>query len=432
MNIVQITPGAGDEFYCENCLRDGALVRGLRSAGHDVQMVPLYLPPADDRGEIEDRAPIFFGAVNVFLQQKLALFRRTPRWLDRPLDATGLLRWAGRKGGATSATSLGEMTLSMLRGEHGRQVKELRRLVRWLGETQRPDVVCLSNALLLGLARRIRNDLGSTIVCMLQDEDGFLDGLPEPYSRQAWELLAERTGEVNAFVASSRYYADVMCDRLGLPAARVRVVPNGIDPEGYAPPGAPPTPPTVGFLSQMCRAKGLDTLVDAFVHLKAAPGLGDLRLKAAGGKTSADEMFHVELSRRLSAEGLTGDVEFLSDFHRTSKQAMLASLSVLSVPTKQPEASALFVLEALAAGVPVVLPDHGVCRELVEATGGGLLVTPNDAEALADALKDLLLDADRARAMGAAGRDAVLRDFPIHKTAAGMIDVYRAAASEAT
>ena len=66
MRIVQITPGSGDNFYCENCLRDAALVKAMRSQGHDVLMVPLYLPLQVDKAEPVSNAPIFFGGINVF------------------------------------------------------------------------------------------------------------------------------------------------------------------------------------------------------------------------------------------------------------------------------------------------------------------------------------------------------------------------------
>ena len=120
MKIVQICPGSGDNFYCENCLRDAALVKALRKLGHDVLMVPLYLPLQADKVEQVSNAPLFFGGVNIYLQQKLSLFRRTPRWIDRWFDSRGLLEWAGRKAGMTNARDLGETTISMLEGEDGR------------------------------------------------------------------------------------------------------------------------------------------------------------------------------------------------------------------------------------------------------------------------------------------------------------------------
>lgn len=431
MRIVQITPGAGDNFYCENCLRDHAVVRALREAGHDALMVPLYLPAASDQPDADADAPIFFGGINVFLQQKLALFRRTPRWVDRLFDSDRLLRWAAGMAGVTRAKDLGETTLSMLRGEHGRQVKELNRLTAWLSAHGRADVVCLSNALLLGLNGRIRDRLRVPTVCLLQDEEPFLDALIEPYRREAWRMLRELAAGADAFVAVSHSYARTMQSRLGLPDDRLHVVYNGIDPRGYGPAETPPDPPAVGFLSQLCRGKGLDILVEAFVKLKSDPRLGGLKLRLSGGQTAADEPLLKQVRARLARAGVAGDVEMLDRFDRPAKQAFLRGLSVLSVPARDPEAFGLFVLESLACGVPVVLPRRGAFVELVEATGGGVLYEPNEPGVLAGVLGELLLDPPRARSMGRAGREAVLRDFHIERTARELAAVYQHVTGEA-
>ena len=218
MRIVQITPGSGDNFYCENCLRDLHVVRAMRRLGHDVIMVPLYLPVQSGSQEPITDVPIFYGGVNVYLQQKAGLFRKTPRWLDRVFDSPKLLSWVSKKAGMTNARDLGETTLSMMKGEDGRQVKELDRLVTWLCEQdQRPDVVCLSNILLIGLAKRIKDRLDVPVVCLLQDEEGFLDNLASPYAEQAWSEVAERSKGLDGFVSVSNYYAGAMKDRLGFP-----------------------------------------------------------------------------------------------------------------------------------------------------------------------------------------------------------------------
>ena len=426
MRITQITPGAGDNFYCENCLRDNAVVRELRRAGHDALMVPLYLPPLSDGPAAVTDVPIFFGGINVYLQQKSGLFRKTPRWIDRLFDARGLLRWAGKKAGMTKAKVLGETMLSMLRGEHGRQVKELNRLTAWMARQDRPDIVCLSNAMLVGLTRRIKETLSVPVVCLLQDEVGFVDALPDEYRTRAWDLLVERADDVDAFIAVSRFYAEAMARRLRLDADRVHVVYNGIHPNGYEPAAAGADGPAIGFLSQMCRGKGLDTLVEAFIELKTGrSAVPDLKLRLAGGKTDADKAFLQDIRARLADAGVAEDVEFLDAFDRSAKQAFLPTLSVLSVPTREGEAFGLFVLEALACGVPVVLPDHGAFGELIEATGGGLLCRPNDPADLARAIRELLTDVDRAREMGRRGREVVLRDFHIRRTAQELIAVYQ-------
>ncbi len=425
MNIIHITPSAGDSFYCENCLRDAALIKAIMKAGHNVLSVPLYLPLPDDVSGPVVKAPIFFGGINVYLQQKTSFFRKTPRWFDRLLDSPGLLRWVGRWAGMTSAKDLGQTTTSMLRGEQGRQIKELERLVEWLyAQDTKPDVVCLSNVMLVGLARRIKQRVGVPVFCLLQDEDGFLDGLQSPYSDQAWQILAERAGDVDAFVAVSKYYADVMRQRLGVASERIYVVYMGISLDGYDSEHTGPQVPTIGYLSRMCSDKGLDTLVEAFVQLKKNEKLKDARLRITGGKMGDDEKFLSGIRHKLNSLGLIGDVEFLSDFDSVNKTAFLRTLSVLSVPEKQPVAYGLYVLEALAAGVPVVQPSSGVFPELIDMTGGGVLFEPNNTAALAAAIENLLIEPDYARKLGEQGRDAVFEKFNIEQTAEETVRIY--------
>ncbi len=425
MRIIQITPSAGDSFYCENCLRDAALVKAMLALGHDVLMVPLYLPLSIEQAKPGTVSPIFFGGVNVYLQQKLGVFRKTPRWLDKLFDSPGLLKWVGRMAGMTSAKDLGETTISMLRGEEGRQIKELDRLVDWL-DTQhnKPDVICLSNILLLGLARRIKERLGVPVVCLLQDEDGFLDGLPSPYAEHAWRIIIERAGDVNAFIAVSQYYADAMRQRLKLDPDRVKVAYTGIALEGYEACQGQPDVPTIGFLSQMSADKGLDTLVDAFILLKKNEKLKNARLCITGGQSAADKAFVNQLRHKLSSLESLDDVEFLEQFDLKGKLAFLGKLSVLSVPEKHSVSCGLYVLEALAAGVPVVQPASGVFPELLEMTGGGVLCEPNDAEALATAMESLLLDPEHARQLGEQGRQGVHEKFNIEQTARDLMRIY--------
>lgn len=424
MRIVQIVPGTGDSFYCENCLRDVSLVKALRKQGHDVLMVPMYLPVLIGEGELAGNAPIFFGGINVYLQQKSGFFRRTPRWVDRLFDSPKLLRWVGRKAPMTSARDLGQTTISMLSGEQGRQVKELNRLIEWLGaQDNKPDIVYLSNALLAGLAKSIKARLGVPVVCLLQDEDGFLDGLVEPYSEQAWEMLTECADDVDAFIAVSTYYASVMQRRLRVGADRVRVVHVGISPDGYEMPRIEPGVPTIGYLSRMCYDKGLDTLAEAFVALKRNKKLENARLRIAGGQTGNDKVFVNQVQQQLQSLGFNDDVEFLPGFDRGAKLSFLRTLSVLSVPEKKPVAYALYVLEALAAGVPVVQPASGVFPELLEMTGGGVLYKPNDAAALRAAMERLLLERDYAHQLGKQGREAVFAKFNVDQTAEEVVRI---------
>jgi len=426
MKIALLIPGTGDTFYCENCLRDAGLASALRAIGHDAHLVPMYLPVATDPAAPAD-APVFFGGLNVYLQQKSALFRRTPRWLDRLLDSRALLGLLARLAGMTSARDLGETTVSMLRGEHGRQVKELRRLTDFLARHERPDVVCLANALLAGLAPAIKEALGVPVVCLLQDEDEFLDALPEPHRSAAWGLIGRRAGDIDAFLPASRYYADAMARRLGVKGAKMHVVWPGVDASAYAPADAPPDPPAVGFLSRLCRDRGPDLLVEAFIALKRSGRHPRLRLRLAGGRLGEDRRFIAHIRRRVAASGVADDVDFLPNLAGSEKMDFLRSLSVLSVPVRVGAAFGFYVLEALGCGVPVVAPARGALTELLGATAGGILCEPDDPQALTEAIGGLLADPDAARRMALRGRQAVGEKFGLDRAAREVADVLAAA-----
>jgi len=411
MNIVQITPGAGGMF-CGNCFHDNALVAGLRRLGHSTLMVPLYLPLRLDEEDQSAGTPIFFGGINVFLEQKSVLFRSAPNWLRDLLDSPGLLKWAAGKAARTRPDQVGDLTVSMLRGEHGNQARELEALVDWLREQPHPEVICLSNALLVGMARRLKQVLRSRVVCLLQGEDYFLDSLPATDRDRAWRTLAERAADVDLFVASSGYFADLMTRRLGLAPDRVKAVHNGINLEGFVPaPSGAGTPPVLGYFARMCREKGLDTLIEAYLLIRKQGRIPDLKLKVGGGCGPTDEEFLKPLRARLLAEGLLADVEFHPNLSRPAKLEFLRSLTVMSVPARFGESFGLYVIEALASGVPVVQPRTAAFPELIEATGGGILCDPENARSLADAIQTLLLDPERLRARGEAGRRAVVERF---------------------
>jgi glycosyltransferase involved in cell wall biosynthesis len=431
MNIIQLTPGAG-AMYCGNCFRDNALVAELRRQGHDVVMVPLYLPLTLDEDDQSADTPVFFGGINVYLDQKLPFWQRRPGFLNRLLSARSLLGWAGGRAAKTKAAELGELTLSMLRGEEGRQARELEDLIAWLKQQGRPDVVCFSNALLLGMARRIKTELQSAVVCTLQGEDGFLDSLPESHREAAWQLVRERAADVDLFIAPSRYFADVMIRRLNLPAERVKVVHNGINLEGYKQPSpdlaqggklhqpnriTQNAAPVLGYLARMCHEKGLDTLVEAFIQLKQRGNIPRLKLHIAGSCGPTDEAFVKVLRKRLAEAGYIGESVFSPNLSRAEKIGFLESLSVLSVPARYGEAYGLYVIEALAAGVPVVQPRVAAFPELVEATGGGAVCEPENAKSLANAIEALLLEPARAQAVGQNGRKVVFERFSIEAMA---------------
>ncbi|MEM7199041.1 MAG: glycosyltransferase family 4 protein [Planctomycetota bacterium] len=422
MRILLLTPGTG-HFFCGSCLRDDALRRALTGLGHDVTVAPLYLPLVLE--EPEGELPVHMGGINMYLQQKSpGLARWMPRWLTDRLDHPGVLRWAARRGSMTEARDLGEMTLSMLRGEEGQQSLEVEKLVTWAAATNpRPDVIVLSNVMLSGIARRLRQELpGTAIVATLQGEAPFLDGLPEPFAGQAWRTLIERTADLDAMIAVSHYYAEHMRQKLQLPAERIQVVHNGIDPRDFPKtprPLAERTPPTIGFLARMCEDKGLGRLVQAFAQLKRRGSVEGLRLHVAGVMLREDQTYVDRMRRTLQDASCLDDAQFSPNITRAEKLAFLSSCRALSVPSTCGEAFGLFVLEALAAGVPVVQPQHGAFPELIEATRGGLLCAADDpkGEALADALEQLFLDPPRAQDLADHGHRAVHARFSAERMA---------------
>lgn len=423
MRILQITPGTGS-FYCGTCMRDNALVVALRALGHDATLQPLYLPVMVDEEDAAAGEPIYFGGVNVYLQQHSALFRALPRWLDRALDSAPVLSLAARRAGMTRPEALGELTASMLRGEDGRQRKEIDRLGDALAAGPPPDVINLSNALLLGLAAPLKARLGAPVVCTLQGEDLFVDALPEPHRAACWALLAAGAAAADALVAVSHSYAAAVAPRLQRPVASIDVVHNGIDLTGYGAAHAPPDPPVIGFFARLCEDKGLPEAFDAWLALRRRPGFEAARLHLAGALTPLDEPLVESLVARAAAAGAADALRVQPNVDRAAKIAMLQGCSVLTVPARG-ESFGLYLLEANAAGVPAVQPDDGAFREVLDATGGGVVYAPRGPGPLADALAAILADEPRRAALGRAGREAVTARFTTARMAADLTAIYR-------
>jgi glycosyltransferase involved in cell wall biosynthesis len=420
MRIVYIIPGSGGTFYCQNCMRDVALVHELQCAGHEVLVVPMYLPLFTDEKSIDDGVPVFFGGINVYLQQKFKFFRKTPRWVDRIFDSKWVLRRVASREGATSAAGLGPMTLSMLRGADGNQRKELARLVDWLTERERPDLVHISNALLIGLASALKAKMDIPVVCTFQDEDTWLDAIDPPFNEACWTAVGEHCGVIDRFIAVSEWYAERMSVRLNIERKRISVIPVGIDLNGCHPAALNFDPPTIGYLSRMSDIYGLGRLVEAFIELKQKDGLEGLKLKATGGMVGADRRFVAGLKRRLDRVGFADDVCFVEDFSREERIALIRSLSVLSVPVERGEAFGTYIIEALACGVPVVQPRAGAFPELIDVTGGGIIYD----DSLSVALERMLRDPECAGRMGSCGREIVHKEFDINVVAERILAEY--------
>ncbi len=433
MNIALLTPGTGS-YHCGVCMRDNALAKELHRQGHRALLLPMYLPLTLDEEAASPGAPIFFGGVSTYLREKFPLLRKMPRWLDRMLSARWILKLLAGRAAKTGGPEVAEMTLSMLRGEAGNQAGELRELVAWLKtafDGAPPDAVWLSTALQAGLARSLREELKVPILGFLQGEDTFLDGLGSR-APEVWVLLAERMKDADAWVAPSSYFAEQMAARLRWSRAemegRMRVIPNGIALEDFdSGPEQTHATPTIGYLARFVPGKGIGVLVEAFIILKKRNTIPGLRLRCAGSMTASDARYVESLRAKLAAAGCAGDVEFLPNVSREEKVRFLRSLDVFSVPATASEAFGLYVIEALAAGVPVVQPRAWAFPEIV-GTSGGVLFDPGKtpeaaAAALADALEEILRDPARARALGAAGREAARENYSLRGMAASFIEL---------
>jgi glycosyltransferase involved in cell wall biosynthesis len=423
MKIVYVTPGSGGTFYCQNCFRDSGLLKSLFAFGHEVIKAPMYLPVnLDDDGNIAG-TPVFFGAVNVYLKEKFPFYRHAPAWVERLFDSQALLQLAAQKAGSTQATGLEEITISMLLGEKGHQASELDHLINYLRRIN-PDIVHLSNALLLGLAHRLKADLGTGVVCSLQDENEWIDLMDESYQDKIWDIMAERAVDVDFFVTSSRYYSTRSQKQLKIPADKIKVIYGGINLDGYEMSTLPIDPPVIGYLCRMSEYFGLGILVDAFIGLKKDSWFKDLRLHITGGYTGEDKHFVKELLKKVSRLGYEKDVKIFKHFDKENRIKFLKSLTLLSVPVPGGEAFGAYQVEALAAGVPVVQPNVGCFPEFVEATGGGVIYEPNDSETLAGTIASLLLAPDRIMELSAQGSRVVLERFSMKNMAKNIVKVY--------
>jgi len=410
MRIHFLTPGTGS-FHCGTCMRDNALAMALRDLGHDAVMLPLYLPPTLDEPSAASESPLFLGGVNVYLHQVLPWWRRLPKAITRWADHPKALDAAAKRAGMTQAGDLGPLTLSMLMGEAGNQGPLLEDLAIWINDVGKPDWIVLSNVLLVGLAREIAARSGARIACTLHGEDTFLDALPAKEREACWRTIRERFDDVHVWVAVSATHADLMAERMGVARERIQVVHNGIDLKGYDEPARFDGPPTVGFLSRLCAPKGLVACIDAFLELARRGTVPEGRLRLMGACTPADSEFVERQMARLLDAGLMDRVDLHTNVDRATKISLLRGCTLLSVPATYGESFGLYLLEALAAGVPVVQPDHGAFPEVLASTGGGMLVPAGDPRAMADRWEELLADPARAAALGRIGREAVHARF---------------------
>jgi glycosyltransferase involved in cell wall biosynthesis len=425
MKIVYLITGSGGSFYCGNCYRDMIFLRAIRKVpGISASAVPLYLPPEESESGSDFDKNVFFGAISMYLREKVPFLRNMPASFDKILDSGPLLRLAAKRSGTTNTEGLEDMTLSMIKGEKAFPEKELQRLVKYLTENGKPDVIHLSNALIIGLARQIKKLIDVKIVCSLLNEDDWIDEMADPYKSDAWRLIAEEAVNVDAFVTPSRYYRDHFIKMTGFKGSNIHIVPLALDIRDLNVLPKKDSYPAIGYFCRVNSLNGFDKLVDAFIRLRTSGSLPDLTLHVSGGFTGSDKPFIASQIKKIKAAGLKSHVRIYPEFQGNSKEEFFSSIDLMSVPVRKHDGYGLYILEANAAGVPVVQPETGAFPEIVEMTGGGLTYSPDTVEALSDAILRLLHDQEQIKTLGENGKKKVPEVLSLEKMSVSLSAVY--------
>jgi glycosyltransferase involved in cell wall biosynthesis len=410
-------------MYCGSCIRDNALAAALTARGQDVTLLPLYTPTRTDEENVSQHR-LFFGGISVYLEQYVSLFRKTPWLLDRLWESPWLVRAVSGLI-QTQPDQLGALTVSMLEGTHGQQRKEIDKLVHWLRNQPRPEVLDISNSMLIAIAGPLKEALGCPIVCTLQGENVFLEALLEPYRSRAKELIRSHLSHVDAFVAVSDYYASYMCRYLGIPGAKMHVVPLGVNVDRFAPVQAPESPPfTIGFLGKIIPEKGLHLLCDAYRDLRERGALEGCRVEVAGYLGPEFTAYWQSIEREVKAWGLADEIHYRGELDLDHKVAFLQALDVYAVPAVYDDPKGIALLEAMACGVPVVAPRRGTYTELLERTGGGVLVEPENLAALEETLQRLAGDRALLAELGQRAAAGVREHYTTSEMTTRALDVY--------
>ncbi len=426
IKVAYLVTGSGDSFYCGNCHRDRLYISSLKHTGKiDMIGVPLYLPPIGSDFGDEIESPVFFGAVSMFLRERVKMFEHMPGFMDKILDAPPLLRLAARKAGATRTEGFEETTINMIRGDMASTAKEARRLADFLSEGGKPDIIHLANALVMGLGGQLKELLGSKIVCSLQNEDEWIDEMVEPYRSQAWDLIREGSSDIDLFISPSEYYKQVVIKKTGVNPDSIQVVPSGLEEDIAVYKDKKQMNPAIGYYSRLSYQNGLDKLVDAYIDIMSNRRIPSLELHICGGYTADNKAFIKEQLRKLRKSGFDDRVKIYPSFSGKHKQEFFNSISLMSVPVRKYDAYGLYLLTANSAGVPVVQPATGAFPEIIEHTGGGVLYSPDTVQKLADTICETLEDRKKIDDMIKRGRTAIEEKLSSENMAKKLLKLYR-------
>ena len=424
MKIVYLITGSGGSFYCGNCYRDMLYLKAIRKVpGIKASAIPLYLPP--DKSNIESGLDknVFFGAISMYIREKVPFMRNMPSFLDKFLNAAPLLKLASKQAGTTRTEGLEELTLHMIEGDNAFRKNEVERLVNYLVKDGKPDIIHLSNALILGLARQLKKRMDVKVVCSLLNEDDWIDEMVDPYMDKAWKMIAREAHYVDMFVTPSTYYKNLFIKKTGISGINIIVVPLGIEPEKISSVKRESAHPALGYFCRVSYLNGFDKLVDAFIKLKSED-FPELTLHVCGGFTSDDKSFISGQLNKIKAHGYKSSVKIYPEFQGNKKMEFFNNVDIISVPVRKHDGYGLYILEANLAGVPVVQPDSGAFSEIIKTTGGGINYSPDNVIELSAALKGLFKNDVLRKQLAAKGASGVLENLTLDKMSAGLSEVY--------
>jgi glycosyltransferase involved in cell wall biosynthesis len=409
MKIAIITAG-GAGMFCGSCMQDNTLARTLRMAGEDTILIPTYTPIRVDEHNVS-ADHVFMGGVNVYLDSKLPGWRHLPHWVTGWLDRPRLIRALTRFGGGTDASKLGSLTLDMLNGTAGPQRREVIELVDYLCNDLNPDVILFSNALLSGVLSELRPRFSGKIVCLLQGDDVFLDGLSNRWKGPVLAQLGKNCEAFDGFLTHSDFYRDFMIDYLHLHGQKVRRIPLTIDVSDHSAPNTattdgltgehPARPYRIGYFARICPEKGVQNLLAAADEV--LPDVPHAEVAIAGYLPDQHKRWFRRLLRKAQNR-FPDRIHWLgSPDKRADKFRIISSFDVLCVPTDYREPKGLYVLEAGLCGVSSLLPAHGAFPEVIASVEHGTTYDHAAATGLSQALRSVVA-AGRQPATDLAGR----------------------------
>ena len=389
-------------MFCGSCMNDNAIAKELLAMGHDCVLMPVYTPI---RTDVEDVSvgKVFLGGINVFLAQKLRFFRNVPGWVESLLNQPWLIRQLTRNAGKTSPEFLGELTVSMLEGVGGNQQREFEDLLQWLKTDVRPDAIILTNLLIGGAIPELQRN--ADVWVTLQGDDIFLDSLPARHRTAAIAKMRELVPLVQGFLCHSADYAQRMSELLGIPAKKLFVVPLGVETADFLESSKQPAERVargadreihLGYLARMAPEKGLHQLIDAFIALRKTGHWDRLKLRLAGWVGPQHVKYWKEQQAKLRSAGLEKQCTMVGTVNRQQKLEFLRSIDLFCVPTTYADPKGIFLLEAVASGLPYVMPNHGAFPELHRRISPhmepnkGVLYAHDDPNDLAEKLDQVL------------------------------------------